>query len=84
MDLDYVSTKTPVEIASSRYVFQNLAFHPGNGLSPALVLVFELSALVISDKTDISRDSQPEAYSLCEYFYSPSFWLFLLTFHFNY
>lgn len=36
MDLDYVCTKTPVEIASPRYVFQNLAFHPGNGLSSAL------------------------------------------------
>lgn len=36
MNLDYVSTKTPVEIASSHYVFQNLALHPGNGLSSAL------------------------------------------------
>lgn len=36
MDLDYVSTKTPVEIAISHYAFQNLGLQIGNGLSSAL------------------------------------------------
>lgn len=43
MDLDYVSTKTPVETAISHYAFQNLGLQIGNGLSSALPSFWYLS-----------------------------------------